>query len=391
MPESTAKTETQPTLAERLRQRIRREGPLSFRDWMDAALYDPQGGYYQRSDLARWGHAGDYRTSAERSPLFAATLAGYFAALYEEMGAPPQFDIIEAGAGDGSFARGVLETLRRDHAAVFAATRYVIDEISNNARRRIKERLSDFADVFEFASVTNFAAGSQTGIVFSNELLDAFPVHRVTRRGGRFLELHVGLNEREEFVWSELEPSTPQLAEHCARQQIDVTEGQTVEVNLAADEWIARAASLLVRGFVVIIDYGDEAAKLYQDPHRRAGTLRAFRQHQFADDILANPGEQDLTATIDWTHIRRAGESAGLHTVLFTRQDDFLLRAGLLRQLEQATARATTEAESLKLRVSTRDLILPGGMSESFQVLVQEKRSAISNQEEQTAVASPDG
>ena len=374
MPEPTSPTEIQLTLAEQLRQRIRREGPLPFRDWMDAALYDPQGGYYQRTDLARWGRTGDYRTSAERSPLFAATLAGYFAALYEEMGAPPQFNIIEAGAGDGSFAHGVLETLRRDHAQVFAVTRYVIDEISSDARRRITQRIGDFADVVEFASMKSFAAGSHTGIVFSNELLDAFPVHRVTRRGGSFLELHVGLNEREEFVWSELEPSTSRLAEHCARQHIDVTEGQIVEVSLAAAEWIAHAASLFVRGFVVTIDYGDEAANLYQDPRRRAGTLRAFRQHQFADDILANPGEQDLTATIDWTHIRRAGESAGLHTVLFTRQDDFLLRAGLLQQLEHATARATTEAESIKLRVSIRDLILPGGVSQSFQVLVQEKQ-----------------
>src|SRR5436305_2054522 len=117
-------------LAERLRERIRREGAIPFRDWMKSALYDEHEGYYARRDLKRWGRAGDYRTAPERSPLFAATFARYFAGLYEELGAPHSWTIFEAGAGAGHFASGVLETLRRDDPHTFAALRYVIDEAS---------------------------------------------------------------------------------------------------------------------------------------------------------------------------------------------------------------------------------------------------------------------
>lgn len=367
------------TLAARLRDRIKRDGPISFRDWMEAALYDPQDGYYNRADLARWGRAGDYRTSAERSPLFAATLTRYFATLYEELGAPPQFSIIEAGAGDGRFARGVLETLRRVYPKVFSRTRYLIDELSGDSRRRIKHHLGEFVEQIAFIRLSDHTEPFGESIIFTNELLDAMPVHRVTVRDGKLWELCVGLNKLDEFVWMESEPSTPRLIEHLSQQRISLEEGQIVEINLAAADWIARAAKLLRRGFLATIDYGVEAAELYQDPRRHTGTLRAFRRHQFAADPLASPGEQDLTTTIDWTHIRAAGEAAGLKTILCERQDQFLLRVGLLEQLELLIAHAADEAERVNLRLAARDLLLPGGMSESFQVLVQ-KRSAISNQ-----------
>jgi len=123
-------------LAERLRARIRLKGAITFRDFMQSALYDERGGYYQQSNIARWGRAGDYRTSPESSSLFAITFANYFAALYEELGAPPHWTIFEAGAGAGDFARGLLEALRRDNPHVFQATFYVIDEASSDARAR---------------------------------------------------------------------------------------------------------------------------------------------------------------------------------------------------------------------------------------------------------------
>src|SRR5215210_7185650 len=123
-------------LAERLRALVRREGAISFRDWMNIALYDEREGYYFRRDLERWGRAGDYRTAPERSPLFSATFASYFAQLYEELDTPPAWTIFEAGAGAGHFAHGVLQTLRRDHPHIFSATRYVIDEPSADSRER---------------------------------------------------------------------------------------------------------------------------------------------------------------------------------------------------------------------------------------------------------------
>ena len=360
------------TLAERLRARIEAGGPVAFRDWMEAALYDESEGYYRRPDLTRWGVSGDYRTAPERTPLFAATFASHFAALHERLGSPGRWTILEAGAGAGHFARTTLETLARDHPTVFAATRYLIDEPGEDARAR--SRLADFAPRFEFARLEEIGRGELgVGLIFSNELLDALPAHRVRRTGGRLVELYVGLDAAGHFVWIEREPSTPRLADYFSQQGIELAEGQSAEVNFAAEEWIERAGRALARGFVVTVDYGAEAAELYDPVLRPDGSLRAFRAHRFSAEPLADPGLQDLTTSVNWTLIKQAGERAGLGTLTHERLDRFLLGAGVVEQLERLTARAADEAERARLRLAARDMILPGGMAESFQVLVQEK------------------
>jgi SAM-dependent MidA family methyltransferase len=364
----------QTPLAERLRARIRREGAISFRDWMTAALYDERDGYYRRPDRARWGRGGDYRTSPERSPLFAATFARRFAALHHELGAPREWAILEAGAGAGDFARVALETLERDHPRVFRATRYYVDETSDDARLRARENLAAFAGRVEFCEDGWRGVPFAAGVIFSNELLDAFPVHRVLMRNGRLRELCVGVDATGGFCWSEQDPTTPRLAEHFARLGVAPAEGHVAEVNPAAGEWIGRAAAALRRGYVVTVDYGAEAAELYQSSERRDGTLRGFRAHEFIADVLARPGEHDLTTTINWTQIRQAGAAAGLETISLERQDEFLLRAGALDELESLTSRLSGEAERLRLRLGAREMILPGGLGGSFQVLVQRKR-----------------
>ncbi len=360
-------------LLARLRARIEQTGPLTCRDWMDAALYDERAGYYARTDLMRWGRTGDYRTSPERSPLFAATCAHYFAQLYTELSAPEHWTIIEAGAGGGHFAAGVLDTFAHEHPDLLRATQYVIDERSTDAQARARELLAAHAGQVEFCSLFELAAPVRAGLLFANELLDALPVHRVVQRGGRLRELYVGLDRAGDFGWVEGEPSTPRLAEHFARLRVLLAEGQAAEVNLAADEWIAHAAQALERGYIILFDYGVEAAKLYDARQRPDGTLRAFHQHQLSNDVLARPGEQDLTTTVNWTQIKQAAAAAGLRTTLYSRQDEFLLRAGLLAQLERLSARLASEAERIALRLSAREMILPGGMSQSFQVLVLQK------------------
>jgi len=358
-----------PPLAERLRERIRREGPLSFREWMRAALYDEREGYYRRRGAERWGRAGDYRTSPERGRLFAATFARYFASLYEELGRPDGFALVEAGGGPGHFARGLLQTLARDRPEVFAKVRYVYEEASEDARGRAAELLAPFAGRVEFRA----AEPGEASIVFSNELLDALPVHRVRMSAGRLRELFVRVDEEGRFGWTEAEPSTPRLAEHFRRAGVSLPEGHEAEVNLDVEEWVERAARLVGRGLVVTVDYGAEAAELYQAPHRARGTLRGFRAHAFVEDLLAEPGAHDLTTTVDWTQVRTAGERAGLRAVSFERQDAFLLRAGLLEQLERETELAPDAAEVARLRLDAREMALPGGMASHFQVLVQSK------------------
>jgi SAM-dependent MidA family methyltransferase len=360
-------------LASRLRARINREGAITFRDWMAAALYDEQAGYYCRRDLKRWGRAGDYRTTPERSPLFAATFASYFAALYDELGAPESLTILEAGAGAGHFARVLLETFQHTFPDLFAAIRYLIDEASEDAQERAGERLAPFAERVEFRRLDEIEPASVNGIIFANELLDAFPVHRVRMRRGKLLELYVGLSSSGDLCLVEGEPSTPRLAGYFERVGVRLPEGHLAEVNLEAQEWMQRAVRVLRRGYLILVDYGAESVELYHAPSRQHGTLRAFHHHQLAADPLARPGEQDLTTTVDWTHILEAGEELGLRRVLFERQDRFLLRAGLLDQLELMTSGTQGEAEALALRTGARELILPGGMSESFQVLVLKK------------------
>jgi SAM-dependent MidA family methyltransferase len=378
----------------RLLARIRREDPMTFRDWMASALYDERDGYYSRSDLERWGRAGDYRTSPERSPLFASTFARYFVRLHEELGSPNSLAFIEAGGGAGRFARVLLDTLRRAAPQVFQSLRYLFDESGADSRKRAAALLAPHSERVEFQSLRDLTHNAQSVnaatqnlnadiqnstptpdafIVFSNELLDALPVHRVLMRDGILRELYVLEGACGGFEWEEGEPSTPRLAEHFARLGLALNEGQLAEVNLEAEDWVARVASLAGRGFVVTVDYGDDARRLVNAPHRRDGTLRAFSGHRMVDDLLANPGAQDLTTTVNWTQIISAGEAAGLETVALERLDTFLMKAGLLEQLERECELARDEAERSALRLGAREMVLPSGMAASFQVLVQKK------------------
>jgi SAM-dependent MidA family methyltransferase len=358
------------SLSERLRARIEREGPISFCDWMQAALYDERGGYYCAADRVRQGRSGDYRTAPESSPLFAATFARYFARLFSELGSPSTWTIFEAGAGSGEFAYGVLTALQEHHPRIFAATKYVVDEIGADARERATARLVAFTDSVSFERLAEVKQPVADGIVFSNELIDALPVHRVTMRAGKLRELCVGVNQNQ-FVWVESDPDQ-RVQEYCLRPCFQLAEGQIAEVNLNAENFVSLAASIMKRGFVITVDYGAERDELLNAPHRLEGTLRAFQRHRLVGDILAGAGEQDLTTTIDWTQIREAGSGVGLKTIRHERLDRFLLSDGLLDELEMRAAQLSA-VDALRLRTSAREMIMPDGLAASFQVLVQRK------------------
>ena len=373
-------------LAGRLRERIRRNGPMTFRDWMNAALYDPADGYYCRSDQTRWGREGDYRTSPERSSLFAATFARYFAQLYNELGCPSHWTIVEAGAGDGHFASGVLQTLQQSFPLVFSATSYVIDEVSPHSRSLAQKRLQAFADRLEFKRIDEVEMDS--GVVFSNELLDAFPVHQLTMDQGQLREVFVSVDENERFVWALGEPATDssrRLREYFEEFAIQVGDGQVVEVNLEIEEWLRKVAARMRAGYVVTVDYGAAADDLYSQMAARDGSLRGFQRHRLVADVLAQPGRQDLTTTVNWSFVKSCGARLGFEVVKLERQDRFLLAAGFLEQLELETRASEDEAERLRLSTAAREMILPGSMASHFQVLVQKKTD--SNQAEPRALA----
>ena len=319
---------------------------------MNAALYDEAGGYYKRSDLKRWGREGDYRTSPERSQLFAATFARYFAKLYEQHKQPSQWTIVEAGGGRGDFKTGVLRTLQEQFPQVFSATRYVPIETG--------EELDQLSSI-------------KPGIFFSNELLDAFPVHRLIQTEDGLAELYVAVDVNDKFIWLDGQVSTPALLEFCREYSIELEDGQIIEVNLEIDNWIGSVAAKLESGYLITVDYGAESCDLYDVSLRPQGTLRAFSRHDFIDDVLLKPGDYDITSNVNWSQVQRAGARFGFTTVELAQQDQFLLKAGLLDQLMREMSRLTSDADKLSLTSGARDMILPGGMGSSFQVLVQKR------------------
>lgn len=333
---------------------------------MEAALYDPHFGYYNRSDLKRWGRNADYRTSPERSELFATTFARYFAKLYDELGRPSEWAIVEGGAGEGRFAQGVLRALSSQYPLLYNATHYYLHDSSDDSRARARQTLHEFQDRVSYGMPET----PQTGIYFSNELLDAFPVHRVVSDG----ELYVTLDHENKFTWSVGPLSTARLAQFLEERSIKLAPGQTIEINLAIDEWLTSVATKLERGYVITVDYGDESSELYDPSLRPDGTLRAFSRHGFVDDVLSAPGEYDITSSVNWTQVKAIGERLGFEVVESASQDRFLLSAGLLDALQHGLQQIEKEADKLRLTTGAREMILPGGMASSFQVLVQKRR-----------------
>ena len=336
---------------------------------MSAALYDPAQGYYKRSDLKRWGKQGDYRTSPERSELFSATFARYFAKLYDELEQPREWIIVEAGGGDGRFAAGVLRSFRERFPRVFEATRYYMVEVSESAREEAMERVVEFLDHIRFEEPPRIARG----IYFSNELLDAFPVHRLIQEENELAELYVDVDEVGNFVSVPGPLSTPRLEDFCDEYSLELEDNQIVEINLEIDSWLASVAKKLESGYLITVDYGAESFDLYDMALRPEGTLRGFSRHGFVDDVLAQPGDYDITSSINWTQVQAVGDRFGFATIEFAPQDKFLMSAGLLEELERELTKATTAADKLAVTTGAREMILPGGMAASFQVLVQKR------------------
>jgi len=244
--------------------------------------------------------------------------------------------------------------------------------VSESSRAAARSRLARFGERIEFLPL-NMLPAMEAGLVFSNELLDAFPVNRVTQREGELNEIYVAVDEAGAFKWALGPLSTLRISEYLNSLATKINEGQIAEINLGIEDWLKNVAARLVNGYVVTVDYGAEASELFGLGGREQGTLRAFRRHQFVDDVLTDPGKQDLTTTIDWSFVQKLGWELGMETVEFERQDRFLLKAGLLEELETLTAESEKEADRIETRAACREMILPNGMAASFQVLVQKK------------------
>lgn len=356
-----------------LRARIAREGPLTFRDFMQAALYHPRHGYYARGGAARGGagaRGSDYVTAPEVHPVFGALAGKQLAQMWQIMGQPAAFDVVEQGGGGGCLARDILRWAERAVPTFAAAICYQIVE-TEPAIERGKRALED-EGLGERVAWSAELPPSFEGCLLSNELLDAFPVHRVTVRDGELREIYVTCGEDGRFADEAGPLSTAALSRYFDALGLLPGEGCVAEVNLDAPAWIARAAVALRRGFVLTFDYGYEAAELYA-PWRRDGTLLCFYRHAASSDPYRRIGMQDMTASVDFTTLRRAGEDAGLRTAGFTDQSAFLTRLGLNEGLAAVARERPQEIEEYYARRKVvLDLIDPARLGR-IKVLAQSK------------------
>lgn len=325
---------------------------MTFRDFMEAALYDPADGYYSRR--AAIGHGGDFVTSPSISPLFARAVARVFARDASTL--PGQVVFCEAGAGSGTFLRDFRAALAELDPAVSARTRLRAIERSEAGRTAIEgARLADRVAADAASLDERF-----DGWVFSNELYDALPVHRVVRFEGQLFELGVSLPaDGASFAWERL-PAGAEFSDYLARFGVELGDGQIAEINLEAAPLHRTLGSLVARGRLVAFDYGHRASILYHRHARPSGTLAVHSGGRRGGNPLARPGEVDLTAHVNWDDLEHAGEAQGFVTERRMRQSEFLAAAGLFEDAGQR-------------RVEALRLLDPEGIGEALSVLVQAK------------------
>jgi SAM-dependent MidA family methyltransferase len=362
-------------LAERIRNEIRHGGPITFARFMDLALYDPDGGYY-RGSAPRPGRDGDFLTAPELHPIFGATLSGLVVDTWEGLGRPSPFVVREYGAGTGALALATLDALRTDGEPALASLTYDAIDVDPRRSEAFAARLREagFAHVLRpdggvpdaggpVGGGSTTARDPVVGLILANEVLDALPVHRVRQRGTSLREIAVALDDVGGFADVEIEPSTPALAARLETEGITLVDGQTTEICLAADRWIASVADGLTRGLAIFIDYGAVAAERYDPVRRRDGTLRAFVAHQVHDDPYRHVGRQDLTAHVDVTATVAAANEAGLTSVGVTTQAEALMGLGIERRLQAIQNDPATSMEDyLALRASMLRLMDPAAM-----------------------------
>jgi SAM-dependent MidA family methyltransferase len=351
-----------------LAERIRASGPIPFAEFMRECLYHPEHGYYSRAGAGRFG---DYYTSVDVHPIFGRLLTRQLAEMWALLGSPRPFSVTEAGAGVGRLARHILDFAARTLPEFYGAVEYVAVERSPSRRAEHALQLGPHATARRFRSAAELPGAVAAGCVFSNELLDALPTHRVVMRGGRLWEVFVGW-EGGHFVELLRDLSTPALAQYFREQGIALGEGDHAEVCLEACRWIEDVGHRLGRGFVITIDYGHEAGSLYSEAHNR-GTLLAYRDHKVTENVLDTPGEQDLTAHVNFTALGLWGCRSGLERTGLVTQSQFLVALGKANEFADLYDPEQSEVGKLRARLLLKNLIHPEGLGETFRVLIQHK------------------
>jgi len=337
---------------------------MCFRDFMERALYEPGMGYYARSHTP-WSEAADFVTAPQVDASFGAAVARLARECDAALG------VLEFGGGDGSLMADICEALARDAGALYERLRIYCIERGAAARAQQRERLAGHgARVTWIDSIDEAGAGGLQGLVLSNELLDAFPVHRVVWRADGLREMFVDV-ESDALVEREHDPSTPALRDYLDSGGIELEEGQIAEICLAVGPWVEGVARCLDRGFVLTVDYGSETEALYGSG-RLGGALVCQHRYQLNANPYQRVGEQDITAHVDLGNLRRCGETRGLDPVGTTSLAVFLLGFGAADGLGATGEADESGAAALRRRLGLRHLLFTE-IGDAHRVFLQTK------------------
>ncbi len=354
-------------LRQRIVEEVGRKGPIPFSRYMELCLYEPELGYYSRP-REKFGKAGDFYTSSDVHAVFGRLLARQFEEMWRALDSPPRIDLIELGPGRGLFARDVLDWSGKQFPEFSRALHYSLVEQSSHLRMRLQERLTEHIAtrkcvIFDSLEEAAGRAG-ENAIVFGNEFFDALPVEVIDYRGA----VRVGI-DGERFVESFVSLS-PAEEEFLDRYGVRPEEGERVEAPLLSLAWMDRIASVFRRrrGFLVLIDYGYTREEQLAGRHR--DTIMTYRQHVATPSPYEAPGEQDITAHVNFTALRARGIEGGLDGLALVTQSQFLIGIGEATEFADAFQDCRLPQERAKVALQLKHLISPGGMGETFQVLL---------------------
>lgn len=366
-----------PELLVVIRERIRDRGQIPFAEYMDLVLYHPQLGYYNTS-REKIGPEGDFYTSLNVHPIFGQLIARQLHQMWEILGHPSPFHMVEMGAGKGLLCADILGYCRQHLPKFYDDSFYILAEKSRVWEEKQRALLAKFSAQGKVRWVRPeiLLNGERpfTGCLLSNELIDSFPVHLVQQEEGELWEIYVA-GQDHSFTEILAPPSTPALEAYLRAYGAPFQEGQRGEINLQALEWMEGVSRGLHRGFVLTIDYGYEAEELYHPSHRREGTLLCYFRHTTSTNPYQRVGYQDITAHVNFSALIRKGETLGLYKAGYTEQYKFLAALGLLQDLEkfEETSNRYSALDFFKNKLAMRNFLIPGGMGSLFKVLAQFK------------------
>jgi SAM-dependent MidA family methyltransferase len=345
---------------------------ITFAEYMDLVLYHPQHGYYA-SNSEQISKSGDFLTSPHLADDFGEMLAIQLYQIWQILGEPQQFSIVEMGAGQGLLAAQILGYSQQKYPDFFRSIDYIIIETAPAMIGVQQSRLQDLP--VRWCDWGDIPDRSISGCFLSNELIDAFPVHQVVVAKDKLQEIYITISEKDRVFNEKIdELSTDKIAKYWQLNQINLLSDRypanyRTEVNLAALDWLEQVMNKLQRGYIISIDYGYSADRYY-NPMRSQGTLQCYYQHAHHNDPYINIGNQDLTAHIDFTALQNQGELLGLQTVGFTQQGLFLMALGLGDRIAAISGSAGEIQSLLQRRQNLHQLIDPIGLGK-FGVLIQ--------------------